>query len=136
MFRCPNCAQCQTIEVTLKNGEKYEIIMNKEMDKVTFKNDIMTIDPEHALHESVMNRIKGETSLEQHIECPKCNEVEALEQFFDAKENTLNYHEMSDDQLCHCGGEMYMDNIPGTTKYGFVCEDCNWVKPKKVVNGG
>lgn len=136
MFRCPNCAQCQSIDLVLKNGEKYKVIMNKEMDKATFSNGILTIDPEHALHESVSKRVKEEISLEQNIECPKCNEVSTLEKFLDAKENTLNYHEMPDNQLCHCGGELWMDNIPGTTKYGFVCDKCNWVKPKKVVNGG
>lgn len=136
MFRCPSCAQAHEIRVVLKNGEPYAVRQNKEMTEVIFHNGMIEIDKDHALHESTEKRIKEETDMEQLVECPECQEVNTLANYIEAKVDTLKYHEMNDDQLCHCGGELWMDQIPGTPKFGFVCDKCSWVKPKKVVNGG
>lgn len=115
MFRCPNCGQAERI-----NFNGMVITQNEEMTKVY-------VDGEER------KGIKLAPGFE--IECHKCPEGNPSEKWMEAFEEPLMYFEMEHDQLCHCGGELYMDVIPGTRKYGFVCEKCEWVKPKKEVSG-
>ncbi len=115
-FRCPNCGQAQELNV-----QGVQIKMNEEMDTMTFQKEGKDISP--------MTVIPNE-----NIQCHKCLDQSFMtEDWIEAFEDPLKFFEM--EELCHCGGELWMDKIPGTTSFGFVCEKCEWVKPRKRVSG-
>ncbi len=113
-FRCPQCGQAHEMIV----GE-HRLTMNKEMTELYMDGEK---DPEGL-------DITGSLL----VTCTECNEESPVETWKDAFDEPLMFFEM--EQLCHCGGELWMDQIPGTRNYGFVCDKCNWVKPKQVVSG-
>ena len=132
MFRCPDCGQGKEVSFIIPAGVPVRLIMKDEMDEV----ETVIVDGEGEAAESPETFVETfKTSEEQDIECAKCSETHTIEEWRDAHAEPLKYFEMENEQLCHCGGELWMDQIPGTRTYGFVCEDCDWVKPKKVVSG-
>lgn len=133
MFRCPGCGQGKEMFFQGTRGERLHMKMSDDMEKV---EDIFWKHTHHHTPESQERFLKMIPKvIGQEIECPRCPEAHTLEEWLEAKTDTLKYLEMEDSQLCHCGGELWMDVIPGTKNYGFVCEKCEWVKPKKVVSG-
>lgn len=132
MFRCPSCGQGKEMYFKGTRGERLHVVMEDDMEKVNHVFYKYTHYREGAEDKflKMIPKVIG-----QEIDCPRCPEAHTLEQWLEAKTDTLKYLEMEDGQLCHCGGELWMDQIPGTTQYGFVCEKCEWVKPKKTVSG-
>lgn len=113
-FRCPECGQAH--EMIVKDSK---FTMNKEMTEL---------------------KINGEPFFDgagidgdQDVTCGECEGTHDIQNWILAFKEPLRFFET--EQLCHCGGELWMDQIPGTRNYGFVCDDCNWVKPKAVVSG-
>lgn len=117
-FRCPSCGQAHEMEL----DGKTLITMNKEMNTIFVNGEELT--------DGQTLQVGGcET-----IKCHECHESDHTpEEWATAFTDPLKYFDM--EALCHCGGELWMDQIPGTSSYGFVCEDCNWVKPKAKVSG-
>ncbi len=68
-----------------------------------------------------------------YLTCSECDGTGTTNDWIRAFEDPTIFFEM--ELLCHCGGELWMDQIPGTSQYGFVCEKCNWVKPNAKVSG-
>lgn len=114
-FRCPSCGQ--THEMRTAPNECYT--MNNEMTNMSYNGD------------DVISELEMLPSVS--AECPECNEANDFANWARAFKEPLVFFET--ENLCHCGGELWMDQIPGTRNYGFVCDDCNWVKPKAVVSG-
>lgn len=114
-FRCPQCGQAHEMVTA-----KYTFTMDKEMTKILVDD----IDPTGGIH----------ITWNEEVTCKECSTANDIQDWVTAFEDPLMFFDM--EQLCHCGGELWMDQIPGTRNYGFVCEKCNWVKPKAVVNGG
>ena len=115
-FRCPNCAQAQ--EMMMTNGDE-QYTMNKEMTEMYYEGKQL-VEPFQCIASEPMT-------------CRACDETSDFENWVTAFNDPLAFFEM--EQLCHCGGELWMDQIPGTRDYGFVCEKCEWVKPHKRVSG-
>jgi hypothetical protein len=134
MFRCPKCAQGKTVTVRGSRREVITITMTDDMREVEEFFHKHTHIREDEAKRTYMRKILNNRK-DQLCECPKCKESHTWGKWEDAKYNALKYFEMDDPQLCHCGGELWMDNIPGTTAYGFVCDKCNWVKPRAKVSG-
>ena len=131
MIRCLNCQQSKQFRFGGRDGDPVATFtFNDTNTKVIemLENDVDRGPDAHAALENVLkNQNDGE------IVCAKCDEELSLMdarnafnepgQFFDAE------------NLCHCGGELWMDNVPGTKNYAFVCEKCDWVKPRVAVSG-
>lgn len=66
-------------------------------------------------------------------ECPACHETHSMEDWIAASEQPMEFFDV--ENLCGCGGELWMDRIPYTNKYGLICEKCEWVKPAVIVSG-
>jgi RNA polymerase subunit RPABC4/transcription elongation factor Spt4 len=115
MFRCPKCGQAHEMK-----WADTVLTQNKEMTKI-FVNG------------TEAENVQVTPTLE--VTCNNCNETNTVEEWFDAFAEPLKYFEMEHGQLCHCGGELWMDQIPMTSSYGFVCEKCEWVKPNQKVSG-
>lgn len=113
-FRCPNCGQAHEMEFNC-----ILLNMNETMNE-------LYVNGTKATHLTISN-------LNMEVICSHCNEASKIKEWIEAFEEPLKYFEM--DNLCHCGGELWMDNIPNTKTYAFVCEKCNWVKPKQIVSG-
>lgn len=116
MFRCPSCAQAHQMKI----DDQTIFTQNKEMTTLYLNQ----------------NEVESDTTLRSNpdVACTKCHEVNPLKLWEDAFADPGRYFDA--DNLCHCGGELWMDQIPGTSTYGFVCDDCKWVKPKHTVSGG
>ena len=119
-FRCPVCGQAHEMHITVDDVTTV-ITMNKEMDA-------LYVNEKHV----PAGTLKVDGDIE--IACPKCTMKNRVQEWIIAFDDPTMFFDM--EQLCHCGGELWMDQIPGTSKYGFVCEKCEWVKPNRVVNGG
>jgi hypothetical protein len=135
MFRCPDCGQGKEIGFKGKEGENILLTLKNTMDgieSVVSEGEVFTEEESFEAFKQQLDK----ADQEQSIECEKCHvDRYTLNEWKEAKTDTLKYLEMEDNQLCHCGGELWMDQIPGTTSYGFVCEKCEWVKPKQRVSG-
>lgn len=132
MFRCPHCGQGKEIHYRGTRNEKITVIMEDTMQKV----DSVIYKDNTCLPEQAEKFVKMMTNINkgtQDVQCTKCKETNPLDKWVEAYTDPLKYFEM--ESLCHCGGELWMDKIPGTSSYGFVCEDCGWVKPKAIVSG-
>lgn len=131
MFRCPECGQGKTIVLRDQNEIMLVVTMNDEMNEI---ESILQDDVEHKGETEYTDRIAGASPL-QHVICVKeeCGVSNELNQWTLAFQDPLMFFDM--EELCHCGGELWMDKIPYTNKYGFICEDCEWVKPKKEISG-
>lgn len=140
MFRCPKCAQSRRMELKLPNEEKATLRNSKDLKEmkmfiVAGDDDFIGVEvaedhPQRKEYEQLLMQVDRE----QIICCFSCQIEEKLNEFILAFSNPMDYFEA--DNLCRCGGEFWMDNIPGTKDYGFVCEKCNYVKPKEKVSGG
>lgn len=126
-FRCPDCGQAHRLDVT----QSIRVEMNKEMTEKTYFYLDVSVTNENELFD-VKDTIQKNP--EYNASCNNCDVTNPVHKWMHAFEDPLVYFEM--ENLCHCGGELWMDQIPGTSSYGFVCEDCNWIKPKAVVSGG
>lgn len=126
-FRCPSCAQAHEMNIS----DAIVIKQNKEMTEFHFYTFDRLVTDDHEEND-IMETI--DKNPEYNSVCPECKEVNPVFKWRHAVREPLAYFEM--EQLCHCGGELWMDQIPGTSQYGFVCDKCNWVKPKTVVSGG
>lgn len=132
MFRCPNCGQSQKMKVSLPNNEE----MTLYMDANTEQYAMVVGGALHPKSEEKGQFYKEQllnTDASQLTQCHNCYDTHEIEVWIEAYKVPLKYFEMA--ELCHCGGELWMDQIPGSNKFGFVCEDCEWVKPNKVVSG-
>jgi predicted RNA-binding Zn-ribbon protein involved in translation (DUF1610 family) len=132
MFRCPDCGQAHEIVAKLPNEEKGTFLLNEEMSEMTLIVLGTPIEEDHPKQKEYEQMV-GDIDQSQEITCPECGFQDTLKNYIDAFNDPLRYFDT--DQLCHCGGELYMDNIPGTSNYGWVCEECGWVKPNAVVSG-
>lgn len=78
------------------------------------------------------------TQLPQDTSCTRCDQESKTKLWFDCWEDPLKSDMLETENLCHCGGELYLEEIPNNTpkKFGWVCEKCNWVKPHVRFSGG
>lgn len=69
--------------------------------------------------------------------CPNCKESSSTAFWFDCWADPLLSDKLETENLCHCGGELYLEEIPNSMprKFGWVCEKCNWVKPTGLLSG-
>jgi hypothetical protein len=152
MIRCPNCGQAHSMTVEYK-GDVYLVKLNEEMTEQTLFVNGVPADGKNPKREEWIKQFE-KIPVDTVVKCDECHEVKTtvqrvvkdgdmtteklkhntIKDWLDAFEDPLKFFEM--EQLCHCGGELWMDHIPGTTQYGFVCEECNWVKPRATVSGG
>lgn len=134
MFRCPDCGQAHKIVVEFQDGEQGLLELSKDAKDMKLIIHGQEITEDHEFRDAYEQKIDS-INQEQEIICPECKFGDTLANFIEAHEDPLKYFEV--EHLCHCGGELCMDNIPGTNKFGWVCEeeDCRWVKPNAVVSG-
>ena len=115
-FRCPACGQAHVMRV-----DGFHLEMNKEMN-------VLTIDGAKLSEGSKLYVPEGHM-----VSCEECDEANLSENWVLAFEDPTMFFDM--EALCHCGGELWMDQIPLSNQYGFVCEKCNGVKPNAKVSG-
>ncbi len=116
MFRCPSCGQAR--RMPSRNGEYYQP---------------MTMDITFSLIKNLPPVIVTELNVCDVVVCPVCDQPNISVSWKEAWDNPMKYFEA--DNLCHCGGELWMDQVEGTPQYAFICEKCGWVKPKSAVSG-
>lgn len=116
-FRCPSCGQAHKMIV-----DGAVVTMNEEMTILTVDGQVLEQGQEIEL-----------MFPDDYLTCPECDGTGTTQDWVRAFEDATIFFEM--DLLCHCGGELWMDQIPGTNQYGFVCDKCNWVKPNAKVSG-
>jgi hypothetical protein len=140
MFRCPGCAKVYKMPL----NQDYSLLANRNMDKFHVIKEPFYKDGNLARAFANMHEVKDifdvaaflhekKSPAVQDAKCPSCGEVHTIQEWQDALENPMDYFDA--ENLCGCGGELWMDRIPFSNKYGMVCEKCEWVKPNVVVSG-
>ena len=130
MIRCPHCGQAESFLAKL--------------DGYVLPLAVRTILPmfnESKQSESITKIQLPDTSwvdfrpeLVKRLEtfgtltCVACGTTHNVGQFFDAFDYPEDYE--LEENLCYCGEELYMENIPGTQTMRFTCDKCGWIKPK------
>lgn len=135
-FRCPNCGQAHAMVV-----DEVKQLSIEQTPNGSYAVKVKIITP-HATHEATINQDLWHDMLDENLTqpgslmyCPACAKDAPRWQWNDAYHSAFKYFDMDSDQLCHCGGELFMDQIPGTNRFGLICEKCNWVKPRATVSG-
>lgn len=131
-FRCPYCGQAhemylrQGIRITQNHACEYAVAMWLNGTPVPFPSDQWN-DMQYDYIDDPR----------QNITCTECGEHDFFWKWNLAFYNPLTFFEMDHEHLCHCGGEMYMEHLPGTDQYALRCErdTCRWVKPDSKVSG-
>ena len=119
MFRCPKCGQAR--RMTIREGELYQpMTMDKTYKLIEGKAPVLVTEFDFINNFAV-------------IKCHACDEGSPSVDWKDAWDNPMKIFDA--DNLCHCGGELWMDQVPNTPHYAFICEKCDWVKPKSTVSG-
>lgn len=133
MLRCLNCQQSKEFRFGGHVGEQETTITFDDTNTkiiIMVENDTNTKHSEEvcgALHKALSEQKDGE------VVCNKCDEPLSL---MDAKNAFQHPGQFFDaENLCHCGGELWMDQVPNTKVFAFVCEKCDWVKPRAGVSG-
>lgn len=143
MFRCPNCGKVHKIK--LKDG--HSLLATKNMDKIWYVKEPfyegnlakaltnmlfeMRVDNEYPGYtKDGSKEIVADNDI---VECSYCNHKAVFSDFVEAAVNPVDYFDK--EQMCSCGGELWIDRIPYSNRYGLQCEDCGWIKPKSVVSG-
>lgn len=131
-FRCPYCGQAHkmicspNIQVGQDHAQGYLLQMSVDGVAVGFPSSEWN-DVQYDL----IDRPECE------VVCEECGEKDAFWKWNFAYHKPLVFFEMDQEHLCHCGGEMYMEHLPGTDQYALRCErqSCRWVKPDSKVSG-
>lgn len=132
MIRCTKCGQSK--EFSLKNSMDETIVfVLDDMGTKVVGSKIDDVALGQDMNEAVEAAIIAASDLE--VTCVKCNEENHIVDARTAFEDPLEYFET--ENLCHCGKELWMDQIPGTRTYAFICDDeeCGWIKPTGAVSG-
>lgn len=142
MFRCPSCAKVYKLPL----NKNYSILANKDMNKFNVVKEPFFKDGNLAkafcnlllevssIHEAIdFVESKGERLASTNIECPACKEENSIDDWDQAHKEPMDFFDA--EHLCGCGGEMWMDRLPYSNKYGLVCDECGWFKPNFVVSG-
>jgi predicted RNA-binding Zn-ribbon protein involved in translation (DUF1610 family) len=143
MFRCPHCGQAQEIVL----NERMSVInVNEKKDGHGLEGTYLAVQGSLPDTWTEVNReAKDEFKLmivqfypTGDIPCvnPDCGELEHIDNWLKTWEDPLYSGHLESENLCHCGGELWMDKIEGTNQYAFICEDCGWVNPNTKVSGG
>lgn len=137
MFRCPCCAKVSKIRLT----KGHSLLISKDMDKLWLVkepirlaglNEWIPNDLGVMAHLLETKELELDTQGDNFLECPSCSTWSKFEAWNHAWNFPGDF--FNADQLCHCGGELWYDPIPGTNKYGLVCEDCGWVKKGRTIS--
>lgn len=131
MIRCKECGQSKAFSLKNANGEDIHFELN-EINTHVVKADTEADVLEQEIALAVETALLAADELE--ITC-KCGHTQDISEARTAFEDPLEYFET--ENLCHCGKELWMDQIPGTRTYAFICDDeeCGWIKPKGAVSG-
>jgi hypothetical protein len=66
--------------------------------------------------------------------CDECHTTSPAKYWLEAVEEPLKFFET--ENMCHCGGELWMDQLPGSNRFAWTCDNCGWIKPNAFVSGG
>ncbi|WP_422661653.1 hypothetical protein ACK8P5_26385 (plasmid) [Paenibacillus sp. EC2-1] len=133
-FRCPCCGYAHKMFLTADIKLKQDETLNNLYIEVTNLAGLHIVPYGPMFHQLIEGK-SSEYPPEIEIPCMHCGEESPRWKWHDAYKNAYRHLDMDGDQLCHCGGELYMEQIPGTPKYGMVCERCSWVKPRAIISG-
>lgn len=142
MFRCPSCAKVHKVFV----NTTHSVLANKDMNTFwyvkepfakgtvaqAFNNMLfkMNTDADHIGENEFGQKV---VSMDDVCKCSSCDHVALFGDFYDAHLNPIDYFDA--EELCSCGEELWMDQVPGMKRYGLVCDACGWVKPDSIVSG-
>jgi hypothetical protein len=147
MFRCPHCARVYKLPLS----KNYSLIANHDMNRFTVMNERVYEEGEKAKnlarqflafeHEALsltdayqyVQSMGEEIHPNDPISCPACHQEALLSTWKEAFESPIDFFDA--EHLCGCGNELWMDRIPGTNKYGMVCDRCGWHKKDTIVSG-
>jgi predicted RNA-binding Zn-ribbon protein involved in translation (DUF1610 family) len=143
MFRCPHCGQAQIMPTKLMTGPTEGIyLINSDVGRTGFGLDKTFLADEKAPANTwkEIDRENPEALKDiiwMAVECPKCHEVASSEDWFRTWNDPLTSEHLESENLCHCGGELWMDRVPNVypPQYAYVCDKCQWVKPRVRVSG-
>lgn len=144
MFRCPCCGQAQQLPTAVDpvSAESTQFLLNADQGKTGF-----------GLHATYLARKDDEADIWQLVTddmipaiiaqlptetvCPLCKESSSTDFWFKCWDDPLQSHKLETENLCHCGGELYLEEIPKSQpkRFGWVCEKCQWVKPTGMLSG-
>lgn len=139
MFRCPSCAVQWKLPLTsgysvLAHPHSTGMKLTIEREPITF---FSKVDDVEDLVDLAQKLTKHDLALDTHgdhyLTCPSCKEDSKFEEWLKAHEHPSDFFEA--DQLCHCGGELWWDRVPGKPQYALICDKCEWVKPKARLSG-
>lgn len=76
----------------------------------------------------------------KETQCPNCGQSSETSLWFKCWDNPLISDKLESENLCHCGGDLWLDPLPAMIpgapkKFGWVCDNCEWVKPNETVSG-
>lgn len=148
MFRCPFCGQAHSINIDLV-GERlwsslyhpidivdgyYECQESEEVFVITITESSIEIGYEDGSYVPVFQGTELVLDImEDRFNCPECGSEFWIEHWIECFKDPLKYRFESED-LCACGGELYMEQIEGTKKIQWKCEKCNWAKLEKIID--
>src|SRR5205085_11327205 len=69
----------------------------------------------------------------EHLACPSCQNVHSFEKYVEAWNNPTEFFDI--EEICWCGGELWWDRVPKSSRYALVCERCEWENPKDIISG-
>jgi len=143
MIRCPECGQALSFRANIKHIKEnykeplpicvvavYPGIISDEAHVKAQLASASVRQPMWIDFEDLMALPDTEISLT----CVGCGFREDVSEFINAFDFPSDYE--LEENMCYCGEELYLENIPGTTKMNFICDSCGWVNPKGSVFGG
>lgn len=151
-FRCPECGQAHEMLFPVNNNAELVILtqsqtMSEVYVNVAFGDNLSRIPEDHPDYETIAKQINAyvieyddsgrrikKNIPDTKVRCRKCEKESPIKNWFEAFDEPLKYFET--ENMCHCGGELWMDKLPGSNRFVWSCDDCGWVKPNAVVSGG
>lgn len=137
MFRCPCCAKVWKLRLT--GG--YSLLAHKDLNRWQIVSEPVKLTGTFIDVKDLMDLAEKMDELgitfdfkgDNFLECPSCLNWSTFEAWHKAWNFPGDFFDA--DQLCGCGGELWYDKIPGTSRYALICEECGWVKPRAIISG-
>lgn len=137
LFRCPKCGQAH--KMMMITSEAYVVLTQNDRMTETYLNvdagalGMTRVPSDHPDFDPIVQSIE-QYPAEGMIACDECKGIAPAKDWFYAAEEPLKFFET--ENMCHCGGELWMDKLPGSDRFGWTCDDCGWIKPNALVSGG
>ena len=134
MIRCTGCRQ--SINFAVEADDKTTIFrFDLVNENITEAAETETDELTHLTDEqcsALLLQLQGDTYAQ--VKCMECKETIEMADAKLAFADPSAFFE--EENICHCGGELWIDQIHNTPTYGLVCEECGWIKPKSGISGG